>query len=252
MTVLLLSLIVTAPASAQERTRFVRWAYQDAGAFAKTLAPRLPVFALGSAVVLMPSSRIDAPLLGEVQQQYRGGFGAYLDRANKLGDPKVKYPLAGVFAVSLFTRNERFQDAAFTSFQAWFYASSVTMGLKLLFGRYRPESGSQARRFDPFSGNTSFPSGHTTAAFAIITPWVLYYPHAATYALFGLAASTAIARIAHNKHWPTDVLAGATVGYLTARWLTRRHQGQRGSPKLAFAPVVGASEVGLNLRLRLP
>lgn len=251
-TVLLLGLMAAMPASAQERARFLRWAYQDAGAYALTLGPRLPVLALGSAVLLMPSSRLDALVLGEVQHSYRGGlWGQYLDLTNELGGTRVAVPLVGLFSASLLTKSTRFQDAAFTSLQAWVYAGLLTTGLKYLFGRYRPETGSPARRFDPFSGNTSFPSGHTTAAFAIVTPWVLYYPHPVTYGLFALSAGTAIARIARNKHWPTDVLAGAAVGYFTARWLVRRHQGHTAA-HLSVTPVVAADAVGLHLRVVLP
>ena len=83
-TVLLLGLTVVAPASAQERTRFLRWAYQDTGDFARTVGPYLPVYTLSSAVLLMPSARLDAPLLGEVQQSYRGAWGHYLDLTNEL------------------------------------------------------------------------------------------------------------------------------------------------------------------------
>lgn len=103
--VLLLGLMVVAPASAQERTRFLRWAYQDTGAFARVAGPYLPVFTISSAVLLMPSSRFDAPLLGEVQHRYRGTWGRYLDLSNELGGPKARYPLAGLFAVSLLTKN---------------------------------------------------------------------------------------------------------------------------------------------------
>jgi len=251
LTSLLLGLGAAGPAMAQQRTRFLRWTITDAGAYARTVGTHLPVFTVGGAVLLLPSFRLDAPLLGEVQQSYRGSWGDYLDLSNKLGGPDVKYPLVGLFAVSLITDHVRFQDAAFTSLQAWAYAGAVTSGLKLAIGRYRPETGSPARRFDPFSGHTSFPSGHTTAAFAILTPWVLYYPHAATYGLFVLSTGTAVARVALNKHWPTDVLAGAAVGFFTARWLVQRHQNrQRG--RVSLAPVAGADAVGLNLRVRLP
>ncbi len=230
---LLLGLLSVPSASAQERTRFLRWAYQDAGA-----------------LVLASLSPLDPGLLEEVQGGYAGGLATYLDATNELGGPRATVPVAVLFLVSLSTDDPRFQDAAFTSLQALLYAGAITAGLKILFGRFRPETDADAYRFAPFSGHRSLPSGHTSAAFAIVTPWVLYYPNVATYGLFALSAGTAVARIALDKHWPTDVLAGGAIGLLTARWLTRRHQGA-GAERLSLTPAVGPGAVSLTLRLRL-
>ena len=251
---LCVGLVAVAPAGGQEldRVRFLRWTYQDAGALARDLGTRVPLVALGSAAVLVPSSRFDPALLEEVQQGYRGPLASYLDVANELGGSGVTPAVAGLFAVSLATGNQRFQDAAFTSFQSLVYAGFLTGTLKGVVGRFRPEAGDGAYRFDLFSGNASFPSGHTTAAFAVVTPWVFYYPHIATYGLFAISTGTAVARIALDKHWPTDVLAGGTIGFFTARYLTRRHQGARAEgPRFNVAPAVTEGGGGLILRLRL-
>ena len=219
-------LFAVAPAHGQDldRTRFLRWTYQDAGALLQDLGAHAPLVALGGAALLVPSSRFDPAFLEEVQEGYRGPLASYLNVTNELGGPGITPAVAGLFAVSLVTDNQRFQDAAFTSLQSLIYAGATTGVLKEAFGRFRPEAGGGAYRFDPFSGHSSFPSGHTTAAFAIITPWVLYYPNPATYSLFVVSTGTAVARIALDKHWPTDVLAGAAIGFFTARYLTRRHQ----------------------------
>jgi membrane-associated phospholipid phosphatase len=200
----------------------------------------------------MPATRVDASLLHEVQEGYGGAWGEFLTWSNALGSRPMKYPVAGLFAASLLVKDRRFQDAAFTSLEALVFAGALTITLKALFGRYRPEAGGTPRKFDPFSGNTSFPSGHTTAAFAIVTPWVLYYPDAPLYALFALSTGTAVARIARDKHWPSDVLAGAAVGYFTARWLTHHHQA-RPSPRMAsFVPFIGRDGLGMQFTVHIP
>lgn len=247
-----LLLPVTVQAQDAGRLRFVHWAYQDAGAYVQDIGVRAPFLAVGGAVVLAPTSGLDPSVLEEVQEGYHGPFASYLNLTNNLGGRRMPAVVAGVFAASLVTPNTRFQDAAFTSLQSLAYAGAVTGALKNVIGRFRPEVGDGAYRFAPLSGNTSFPSGHTTAVFAIITPWVHYYPNAATYGLFALGTGTAVARIALDKHWPTDVMTGAAIGFFTGRYLARRHQKQSGEPpRLLVQPLVGSDGAGLSLQLCL-
>ncbi len=206
-------------------SRFVRWSYQDAGHLAQTVGPKAPLIALAGSAVLYTGMRIDEPFQGNVRESYRpsGVWGTYLNVTNEFGGPMMRVPAVGIFAATLLTKNTKLQDAAFTSLQSWLYSGIISYGMKYAFGRYRPEDGLGANRFQPFSPNTSFPSGHTVAAFALITPWVLYYPHPVTYGLFAISTGTAISRMARSKHWPTDVVAGAAIGFFTGRHLVRQH-----------------------------
>jgi membrane-associated phospholipid phosphatase len=93
-------------------------------------------------------------------------------------------------------------------------AAGVTAGIKLAFGRARPrDEPDDPFQFNPFSGNGSFPSGHTTIAFAAAValdrettsgwvPWVVY----------PAAAMVGWARVQDLDHWASDVVAGAAVG----------------------------------------
>lgn len=100
----------------------------------------------------------------------------------------------------------------------------VTRALKNLFKRPRPyvaldgivarDRGHQGESvFDPHS----FPSGHTSTAFAIATSVSLSYPEwyvvvpAATW-----ATTMGLARMWHGVHYPTDVAAGAAIGTVSA------------------------------------
>ena len=234
---------------AQDPGRFTRWMYRDSGALLMEVGPRLPLYAISATTFLLPASSRDEAVLDGVQSGYEGAWRSYLNVTNEIGGPLAVIPLIGIFEASLFTDDTRFQDAAFTSLQAWIYAGALSGAFKTIFGRVRPESGGRPLEFGFFSGNTSYPSGHTTAAFAIVTPWVLYYPHVATYALFAVSTSTAVARIALDKHWPTDVLAGAALGYFTARWLTVRHMGSDPGGGVSFRPVVAPESAGVELKI---
>jgi len=243
--------ILPSHASAQNQKSYTRWALDDGIALLREGTPRAPLFILGGVAFLAAGSRADDYVRDEVREGYTGGFADYLDVANEFGNPLAVVPVTGIFAVSLLTPNRRFQDAAFTSLESWFYATGITTGIKIFLGRHRPETGSGSRHFSPFSGNDSFPSGHTTAIFAVITPWVMYFPNVATFSLFALGTSTAIARVARNKHWPTDVIAGAAVGVLTARFLSRRHLHAASGTNLSVVPVLAPGASGLYLTLNL-
>jgi hypothetical protein len=166
----------------------------------------------------------DQDLNTTIQERYQGRFQTFLDVTNELGN--VWYVIPGTVLLtgtSLLTENRKFQDAAFTSLQSVLIADGISGIIKYTIGRSRPETGRGPHHFKPFSGNVSFPSGHTTTAFAWITPWVLYYPNVFTYALFILPVGTGLARMATDKHWATDVLAGAFIGFMVAYLLQKWH-----------------------------
>ena len=91
--------------------------------------------------------------------------------------------------------------------------------VKLAVGRARPfQTPGDQDVMLPFSGYSSFPSGHTTLAFGLAAaidketsakwvPWVVY----------PLAGLVGWSRVRDGKHWSSDVAAGAALGAWTAR-----------------------------------
>jgi membrane-associated phospholipid phosphatase len=105
-------------------------------------------------------------------------------------------------------------------------AAEMTV-LKHVIGRSRPNEDVGAFKFHPFTSlkdsagvetRGSFPSGHTTAAFAVATSladdikgWV------PDVLLYTAATGTAFSRINDNRHWLSDVGFGAALGIFTAK-----------------------------------
>lgn len=218
--------------------RFVGWILEDTKAIPRSLMMTSPVKMGIGAVTLVTIAQFDETLsenaVGLRKRELIRVF-------EEMGDANAIRPLSIViFTGSLFTDNHRFQDAAFTSFQSLVYANILTNALKFGFGRARPYENDESSNFKPFSGKTSFPSGHATTAFAAITPWLLYYPQSVTVFALVVAGGTAFSRIPLLFHWPSDVVAGALVGVVTSTWLVRRHRIGVGESNMAFQVAPGS------------
>ena len=101
-------------------------------------------------------------------------------------------------------------------------AMALVDSIKFMFGRCRPELLFSEGRFgftwftraDVFN---SFPSGHTTRIFAMVTAIaILFYRLAAP--VFVIAALVGISRVLALRHYPSDVLMGAYLGVIVAWW----------------------------------
>ena len=98
----------------------------------------------------------------------------------------------------------------------------------------------------PFSGQTAMPSGHTAAAFALAT--TLGDATGRTLpriGLYALATGTAAGRVIGQRHWLSDVVAGAAIGVLAGKLAGGRVSvfGVR-APRLLLEP----GRVGLRVR----
>lgn len=102
--------------------------------------------------------------------------------------------------------------------------AAVTLVLKSAVGRRRPDVAPNTPfSFRPlsFKGN-SFPSGHTTIAFALATSLASETKDHWSDALFYAGGMlTAFARINDDKHWLSDTIVGAAVGIVSARLVQR-------------------------------
>jgi undecaprenyl-diphosphatase len=82
---------------------------------------------------------------------------------------------------------------------------------KAIFHRHRP----YVHQLGPPSSTYSFPSGHAATSFACATVLSAFVPRLRV-PFFVLATLIALSRVYNGLHYPTDVLAGALLGVLTA------------------------------------
>ena len=211
--------------------RFGEYVSQDFQNVGSSFSGATLAYTVGTLVGLYLLTYADENVLESVQSGYTGWRKTYLDIANEFGEPTYVIPAsAGIFGISMLTENNTFQDAAFTSFEAVVLSGAVVLVCKTVFGRGRPYLEKGPRSFNPFTFKSdyhSFPSGHTSTAFAFTVPWIVYYPSVFTYALLIIPVGTAFARIAKDKHWLTDVIGGAIIGGLTGYLLAKSHQDTR-------------------------
>lgn len=153
----------------------------------------------------------------------------HTDRATELvqrfGEEYSFAVLAGFGLVGTLGKNAKARAVAMDGITASVIAGGlITPGLKYTVGRKRPNASSSVFDIAPFSGSYSFPSGHTTQAFAVATVVASHYEQWWIKGLsYSLAAGVGWSRIHHNKHYASDVVAGAIIGTVIGRTIVRRH-----------------------------
>ncbi len=99
----------------------------------------------------------------------------------------------------------------------FFVSGGSTVVLKVIFGRARPYKNLGPKYFKPFNINDEFnslPSGHTSVAFSVAgVIWRRTDNKLLRVSSLLLASSVALARIYLDRHWLSDVILGAGVGF---------------------------------------
>jgi membrane-associated phospholipid phosphatase len=87
--------------------------------------------------------------------------------------------------------------------------------LKYTVGRSRPnQTGQDSDVFQPFSGEASFPSGHTTQAFTVASVLAFSFDDQPVVGCvaFAVATGVGLSRINADRHYASDVMGGAILG----------------------------------------
>jgi hypothetical protein len=141
---------------------------------------------------------------------------------------------AATWGFGALSRDEELRHTGSAMMKGLLLDAIVVASLKSAVGRSRPD-GSDSR---------SFPSGHTSGAFAIST--VLARRHGLRVAIpaYGLAALAAVARMEDKRHYLSDVVAGAALGVAIGQLVTPKPRQDSGGLQV----VAGPSKVGLRLK----
>lgn len=183
---------------------------------------------------------LDGSVQRQAQAMRGSGSNRVADWGNAAGHLKYMGPvLATGWALGHISGRSNLSRAAVQATSSGLIAGGIVTVLKRGFGRYRPRDGS-SERFSPLSDHSAFPSGHTTLAVAIATSLAHSTDDKTIEALlYGGAAMTGFARINDNKHWFSDVVAGAALGYLVGRQVNAGLKDTR--------PLIGPGLAGLSI-----
>lgn len=165
---------------------------------------------LRSSVRTMPTERWEIPLT--IGEKYGGGI---VSGAVGLG-----LVLAGVL-----TEDDETRISGRMVLQSLVYSVAITQLLKVVIGRARPFLDSGKDVFHPMrvdDAHHSFPSGHTTAAFALSATLSRRFDSVPlSIALYTLATLTVAERIASDRHWLSDAVLGAVIGGVVGHAVVR-------------------------------
>jgi membrane-associated phospholipid phosphatase len=153
-------------------------------------------------------------------QDNRTGTGDDLARALRhFGQPEVYGTVTlGLLGAGLLSGDNEITRAGGRLATTLALAGATSTLTKLTLGRPRPSESLDADGYVPFSGQDAMPSGHSTVAFALATAlsddidrtW-------ASVGLYTVATGVAWSRVNDNRHWLSDVAAGAVLGITTAK-----------------------------------
>lgn len=183
-------------------------------------------FTLGTAAVA-PVDRYFAEVLQNPAVQENRFLRTSATGFRLLGIPGSIGVGAGLYIVGRIDGQRRVQDLGLHSVESILFAGMITGGIKALAGRARPyldiKNPYSFQLGRGFSGDDyrSFPSGHTSTAFAFASAvsreTQIWWPHSRWYigtVMYGGATLVGISRMYNNDHWASDVMGGAAIGTL--------------------------------------
>jgi membrane-associated phospholipid phosphatase len=222
----------------------------------------------GTAVALFPLDRRITAWLRSPERLENGALAGTLAGAEWGAERASLIAGAGLWGAGLVIRNRGVAETGFHTLASIAVTQQVTHVLKGVFGRSRPYTSADSIPHDWTLGagfgesdRRSFPSGHTSMAFATATALShevsRSWPRAGkvvTPLLYAGAASAGLARIYHDQHWASDVALGAAVGILSARATLRLLHGRSDNvlDRIALSTRVVPRRGGAMLAVTLP
>ena len=143
-------------------------------------------------------------------------------QASRAGEWYTVFPVAaGFYASGLVTHDKKLIETGALSLEALASADVVTIGLKAAVRRERPNEGDHGGHFE--KGGSSFPSGHSTQAWALATVLADEYGNHkwVPYVSYGYATLVSTSRLLAQDHFSSDVFVGGAIGFFIGRYVVR-------------------------------
>lgn len=150
--------------------------------------------------------------------------------------------VAGVFVGGRFAESPRFRALSYDLLDAFVVNWGYTASLKAATRRERPNG----------EDDKSFPSGHTSNAFALAAVAERHYGWKVGVPAYAVASLVGVSRLQRNKHNLSDVVAGAALGYIVGRTVARVNGGRTGASSgvsVSVTPLVGRRTRGMTVAM---
>lgn len=151
--------------------------------------------------------------------------------------------VVGMFGAGRLAHGPRFRAATYDMLAASIVNLGYTEALKAAVGRERPNQ----------QDNKSFPSGHTSNAFALAAVAERHYGWKIGAPAYLVAGLVGVSRLHQDKHWLSDVMAGATLGYVVGRTVVRVNgralDRSAATTTLSVMPILAREARGLQMSL---
>ena len=201
----------------------------DAGEHQTLFSRRDAVMAAGFGaltIAMFPADRHFAESLQDPEIQANRFLGRVATSVEQVTSPGAFIIGGALYSIGRFGGHKDIEDLGWHGTESVLLASGVTFVLKGVIGRARPYAAGDTNPHDfrflhgfQSADRQSFPSGHTTAAFAaassVTSEIARMWPAATWYAgpaLYGGATLVGLSRMYHNNHWASDVVLGAAIG----------------------------------------
>lgn len=139
-----------------------------------------------------------------------------------------------LYGYGLIDKNNEVRNLSLRLAEATVYSSLINLSIKFLSGRTRPSFTEIPFEFNPFKitfEKTSFPSGHSTLAFAYSTVMAKEYQNFIwKFGWYSLAVLTAYARVYNNEHWLSDIIFGSAIGFFVGEFVNNHPTNQKSDP----------------------
>jgi membrane-associated phospholipid phosphatase len=200
----------------------------------------------GATAALIASDRWTSKQLPNTNDQI-----AVAKWTSRLGAAYSLLPISGAFYfIGLGEGHERFRETGILGFEALADAAIVDGVMKLATKRERPPEGTGKGAF--WSGNaswssSSFPSGHAVSSWALASVVAHEYPHPLIVPItaYTLAATVCASRFAVRKHFASDIVLGAGIGWFIGDYVfAKRHNRDLDKPVSAFDRVKSHIHLG--------